>query len=49
MSGIEILVALVAAYYGGRIRQHWLSRHDRKTAEAIRHIAGSFSPKGGKE
>ncbi|MET7490621.1 hypothetical protein [Streptomyces sp. NPDC005538] len=40
--------AVLAAYYGGRIRQWWLSRHERKTAEAITHIAGKFSPKGDK-
>lgn len=49
MSGLEILVALLVAYYGGRFRQWGLSRHERKTAEAITHIASQFTPKGDKE
>lgn len=47
MSGIEVVVAVLAAYYGGRIRQYWLSRHDRKTAGAIQHLIRKATEKEG--
>ncbi|WP_327427311.1 hypothetical protein [Streptomyces sp. NBC_01236] len=47
MSGVEVLAAVVAAYYGGRMRQWWLSRHDRKTAGAIAHLINKATEKEG--
>jgi len=47
VSSLEILVAVLAAYYGGRMRQWWLSRHDRKTAGAIEHLIRKATEKEG--
>ena len=45
MSVLEIVITVITAYYGGRTRQWWISRSDRKTAGAINHLTEKFKPK----
>lgn len=46
MSGLEVLLLVGVAYYGGRARQRWISRHERKTAEGLRHIVDAMRNQG---
>ncbi|MFJ9629009.1 hypothetical protein ACIRU8_15040 [Streptomyces sp. NPDC101175] len=47
MHDLTLLGLLATAYYAGRTRQWWRSRHQRKTAGAVTHIADKFKNKEG--
>ncbi|WP_019059807.1 hypothetical protein [Streptomyces prunicolor] len=42
---LAALALLVAAYYGGRVRQWWRARGERKTAGAMVHIVRKIKEK----
>ncbi|MFI6401492.1 hypothetical protein [Streptomyces sp. NPDC050548] len=42
---VKALALLAIAYYGGRARQWWRSRHQRKAAGAIEYITRKIKDK----